>query len=104
MAKLFRFSAPACADRVMELIARGLWVEPQLDESNPEEQEYRRQMTAEFKRPKVDKFTGRRIMVYVCPSGNNHYFDCSKEQVLCAMQAGLIPLGIELDRPKVEAA
>ena len=32
-------------------------------------------------------------MVYVCPTGNNHAFDCAKMQVLCAMHAGLLPMG-----------
>jgi hypothetical protein len=96
---LIRFSAGAMADRVMGLIDRGLWVEPEADETNELESEYRRQMSAEFKRPKVDKFTGKRVMVWVCPSGNNHAFDDAKMQVLCAMQAGLIPSGIELTAP-----
>ncbi len=102
---LVRFSAPTTAERVTGLIDRGLWVEPILkDSSNPDETErqYRIQMSAEFKRPKVDKFTGKKVMVWVCPSGNNHAFDCAKMQVLCAMQAKLLPAGIELsaDDPK----
>lgn len=95
-APLIRFSAPVMADRVHALIERGLWIEPEADERDEMEREYRRQMTAEFKRPKVDKFTGRRVMVWVCPSGNNHAFDCAKQQLLCAMQAGLLPAGLEL--------
>lgn len=93
---LFRFSAPTCADRVLALIQRGLWVEPDSDQGSEMEREYRIQMTAEFKRPKIDKFTGRRVMVYVCPSGNNHAFDLAKMQVLCAMHAGCLPMGVEL--------
>lgn len=94
-APLIRFSAPAMAERVMAMIERGLWT---VVENIPAdmEAEYKRQMSAEFKRPKVNKFTGRREMVWVCPSGNNHGFDCSKMQVLCAMQVGLLPAGIEL--------
>ena len=88
---LYRFSAPTTADRVVELIGRGLWAEPNADENSEEEIEYKRQMSAEFKRPRVDKFTGRKVMVWVCPSGNNHAFDCAKMQVLCAMQAGILP-------------
>ena len=59
-------------------------------------------MSAEFKRPKIDKFTGRKVMVWVCPSGNNHAFDCAKMQVLCAMQAGLLPSGFESREVRVE--
>jgi hypothetical protein len=97
---LIRFSAPTMADRVMGLVDRGLWVEPAIEEADELERDYRRQMTAEFKRPKVNKLTGRREMIWVCPSGNNHAFDCSKMQVLCAMQAKLLPSGIELSAPK----
>jgi hypothetical protein len=88
---------------VIGLIDRGMWVVPTADEADEMEREYRRQMSAEFKRPKVDKFTGRKVMVWVCPSGNNHAFDCSKMQVLCAMQAGLLPAGIELSQPTTPA-
>jgi len=93
---LFRFSSPTMSDRVMGLIDHGMWVEPEADDVDELEREYRRQMSAEFKRPRVDKFTGRKIMVWVCPSGNNHAFDCAKMQVLCAMQTGNMPAGIEL--------
>jgi hypothetical protein len=99
-APLIRFASSVMADRVMALIERGLWVEPEGDETDEIEREYRKQMSSEFKRPKVDKFTGRRVMVWVCPSGNNHAFDCSKMQVLCAMQAGLLPAGLELEKEK----
>ena len=59
-------------------------------------------MTSEFKRPKVDKFTGKRVMVWVCPSGNNHAFDTAQMQVLCALNMGLIPAGLELGDAKKE--
>lgn len=103
-APLVRFSSGAMADRVVALINRGLWAVADVDEKSPEEQEYRRQMAAEFKRPKVTKFTGKRVMVWVCPSGNNHAFDCSKMQVLCAAMTGLLPGGVELTQnsPKNE--
>lgn len=92
---LIRFSAPTMSEMVMALIERGLWVEPLIEgEADELEREYRKQMTSEFKRPKVNKLTGRREMVWVCPSGNNHAFDDAKMQVLCAMQAGLLPSGI----------
>lgn len=93
---LIRFSAPTMSDRVHALIERGLWVEPESDDDAEMEREYRVQMSAEFKRPKLNKQTYKKVMVWVCPSGNNHAFDCSKMQVLCAMQAGLLPSGVEL--------
>jgi hypothetical protein len=93
---LITFSAPKMADMVDGLIERGLWVEPLVD-SDPDEteREFRRQMTAEFKRPKIDKLTGKRKMVRVCPSGNNHAYDDAKMQALSAMQAKLLPGGFD---------
>lgn len=100
---LVRFSSPTMKDRVMALIERGLWIEPEVGEDVDEmEREYRRQMSGEFKRPKINKLTGRKEMIWVCPSGNNHAFDDAAMQVLCAMQAGLLPSGIELHASKEE--
>jgi hypothetical protein len=56
-------------------------------------------MAAEFKRPKVDKFTGKSVMVYVCPTGNNHALDCAAMQVLAAMQLRVLPAGVEMEKP-----
>lgn len=94
-APLVRFSASTTADRVMELIRTGYWIEPEVDDQDEDEREYRRQMGAEYKRPKIDKFTFRKVMVWVCPTGNNHYFDNAKIQVLFAMSTGLLPSGYE---------
>lgn len=99
-APLIRFSSSVLADRVFAMIERGLWVKPDVDDTAEIEIEYNRQMAAEFKRPKMNKFTGKREMVYVCPTGNNHALDCSKMQVLCAMQVGLLPGGVELQNPE----
>lgn len=88
-APLVRFSAPVCADKVQSLIDNGQWIEPQ-DRDDDMEREYKAQMAGEFKRRKINKFTGRQEMVWVCPSGNNHAFDCAKEQVAMAMIAGLL--------------
>lgn len=103
-APLVRFSSPTMKDRVMALIDRGLWVEPEGDDTSEIEREYRRQMSSEFKRPKINKLTGRKEMVWVCPSGNNHAFDDAAMQALCAMQAGLLPSGIEMTHEKKPAA
>lgn len=86
---LIRFSAPSTADRLSELIARGLFLEPPLT-SDPLEDEYLRQMGAEFKKRKRNRFTGAEELVWVCPSKNNHAFDCGKMQVCAAIMFGLI--------------
>ena len=89
--QLIRFSAPTYADRVDALIERGLWKEPELDDGDPMDAEYRRQMSAEFKKAKRDKFTGVVKMVRVCPSRNNHAYDCAKMQVLGATLLDILP-------------
>lgn len=86
---LIRFSAPAAADRLSELIARGLFLEP-VSDNDPIELEYQRQMSAEFKKRKRNRFTGAEELVWVCPSGNNHAFDCGKMQVVAATIVGLV--------------
>jgi Phage terminase large subunit (GpA) len=99
------FSAPTAASRVAIMVERGLWVEPAVSDDSLDEmeREYRIQMSAEFQKPRINKFTGRRELVWVCPSGNNHQFDCAKMQVLAAMQANLIPAGIEIEGKSSEA-
>jgi hypothetical protein len=92
------FSGPTMADRLARLIDLGLWMEPAGIEDDPEEIEYRRQMSSEFKKKRLNKFTGRWELVWVCPSGNNHQWDCAKQQVLAATVLGPIP--DELEEPK----
>lgn len=86
-AKLIRFASSTMADRLTQLINSGRWTEP----ADDQDKEYRKQMSSEFKKVKVNKFTGKREWVWVCPSGNNHAFDCSKMQVLAATLAGVVP-------------
>jgi hypothetical protein len=88
-APLIRFSAPTLADRLAELIAKGMFLEPE-DTGDPMEAEYQIQMAAEFKKVKHNKFTGKEELVWVCPSKNNHAFDCGKMQVCAAILAKLI--------------
>lgn len=95
--KLVRFSSPSMKDRVMGLIHRGLWVEPEARDEM--DKECATQMAAEFKRPKRDKFTGKTVMVYVCPTGNNHALDNAAMQVMGAMKLGCLPAGVELENP-----
>lgn len=99
--QMIRFSSPTYADRLQNLIDRGLWEEPDLDETDPVEVEYRRQMGSEYKKPKRDKFTGKTKLIWVCPSGNNHAFDCGKEQVLAATLMDILP---DLDVTEMRAA
>lgn len=89
-ATLIRFASNIMKDRVNRLIDRGLWIEPTRTEDELEI-EYRKQMASEFKRRKRDKFTGREQLVYVCPSRNNHAFDCASMQVTAATILKLIP-------------
>jgi hypothetical protein len=85
------FAAGIISDRVRGLIRRGLWVEPQGSPTDKALVEYRTQMSAEFKRVTRDPETGRRREDWVCPSGNNHAFDCAKMQVTLATAAKLLP-------------
>lgn len=94
---LIMFSAPTTAERVHALIDRSLWVEPIVDDKDEDEMQYRIQMSAEFKKPKSPN---SKEMIWVCPSKNNHAFDCAKMQVLCAMYTKLLPAGVELSAAK----
>lgn len=91
---LIRFASSSLADRVQALIEKGLWMEPLAESADEVEKEYARQMSSEFKRRGWNARKMRFEDVWVCPSGNNHAFDCSKMQVLCAMNAGLLPAGL----------
>jgi phage terminase large subunit GpA len=99
--KLIRFASNVMADRVDALIAAGLFVEPDGDLilQSEDEKDYIRQMGSEFKKWMMNKRTFKREQIRVCPTGNNHYFDCAKEQVLFAMVTGHLPAGVELEKP-----
>jgi hypothetical protein len=90
---MVKFSSPTYAERVHALIDRGLWLEPEGLEADPLEKEYKTQMSAEFKRPIVvgNKLARRTKYIWVCPSKNNHAFDCSKMQVLAAVLLDILP-------------
>jgi hypothetical protein len=89
--EMVRFSSPTYKDRVRQLIDSSLWLEPEADPDDALEIEYRRQMTAEYKKPKRDKFSGRTKFVWVCPSGNNHAFDCAAMQAVGATLLDILP-------------
>jgi hypothetical protein len=89
-APLLRFASTPMADRMQEMIDRALWIEPEGDSENEMGREYERQMSSEFRKKKVNKFTGKEELVWVCPSGNNHARDCGKMQTVAATIAGLL--------------
>lgn len=90
------FSAPTYADRVQNLIDNGLWEEPATDEKDPIEIQYRKQMSAEFKKRIVTGSLKKERLIWVCPSGNNHAFDCAKMQALGATIKEILPEEIEV--------
>lgn len=85
------FSSPTYADRLENLIDRGLWEEPKANERDQMEVEYRRQMAAEFKKRFVSGALKKERLVWVCPSGNNHARDCAKMQCLAAVLLSILP-------------
>ena len=101
---LFRFSSPTAYKRVMGLISRGLWVEPEVEPDEEMGKELKIQMAAEYEKPVMNPKTYKMTTMLVCPSGNNHGLDCAKEQVICAMHAGLLPNGVELTEKSKEGA
>ncbi len=98
-APLVRFASNPIADRVHALIQRGLWEEPEVQEDDPLEREYRIQMTDEYKKVVSERvggvLTGRKKWVWVSRRDNNHAFDDAKMQVLAAIHMGILPDGLE---------
>ncbi len=91
-AYVVRWSNPTLKDRLSQLIARGLWITPKPDHPHDEaELEYKRQMSAEYKKQKRNPVTGQVQMIWVCPSGHNHLFDCASEQVVFATIKRILP-------------
>ena len=88
-ANMIRFSSNTYADRLHQLIQRRLWTEPA--DGAEGEDEYRRQMTSEFKKRKENKVTGRSELIWVQARRDNHLWDCAKMQVLAATLANLLP-------------
>ena len=90
-AYVVRWSNPTIKDRLAQLIGRGLWITPKADAHDEHELEYKRQMASEYKRRKRNPVTGNVQMIWVCPSGNNHLFDCAAEQVVMATLKRILP-------------
>ena len=55
-------------------------------------------MRAEYRVTKIHPVTGRRQQVWVCPSGNNHLFDCSAEQIVAATLLKILPDEIQMEK------
>lgn len=93
MVEMIRFSSPTYADRVTGLIERGLWIEPEGQDNDPMERELKKQMTSEYKRAIQvgNKLARKTKHIWVCPSGNNHGFDCAKIQAFAATVLGIVP-------------
>lgn len=84
---LVRFSSPIFNERVDSMISSGsLTISDGLDAD-----EFKKHLASEYRKQKRDKFTGRVEWKWVCPSGKNHYRDCTKEAILSATMAGCLP-------------
>lgn len=91
MARLIRFCSDTMADLLDSMIERGMYKEPIVDDSDPLEVERKRHFRGEYKKEKIDKFSGRRTMVRVCPTGENHSYDLGKIFMFGAVVTEMIP-------------
>jgi Phage terminase large subunit (GpA) len=90
--QLVIFCATTYANRVQGLIDQGLWIDSE-ELGEEMENEYRKQMTAETRQIKY-KGTGIYRVAeekWVCPSKNNHAFDCAKINALGATIQKYLP-------------
>jgi hypothetical protein len=98
-----RFASDQMAATVLQLIDAGLWEEPaDVDPEDEMEIALRQQMAAEYFTWVKEPGSERRVRKLVCPSGNNHLFDCAKEQVTDSMMASFLPLDFELTTTAAE--
>lgn len=81
-APLIRFSSNGMADRVDEAIATGVWVDP-LNDGSEKERDYLKQLSDEYKAKERTK-NGDIKTVRKKATGENHFFDCAKQQLLAA--------------------
>lgn len=88
---VIRWSNPTIKDRVSQHLARGLFVVPKTDAQDEKELIWNRQIAAEYKKQKRNPVSGRTEMIWVCPSGNNHLFDCLGEQFTFATVKMILP-------------
>ena len=103
LAKLIHFAKPTINARLQRLRASGLFMVPA--GGDPElEKEYSKQMAAEYLRRERDPDTGRVAEEWVCPSGNNHAWDCEGMQVLAATILQILPDSFDGEELGAEAA
>ena len=77
---------------------------PELSSETDMDREFRQQMGAETKKPKLDKFSGRTIDVWVKVRKDNHAFDLAAQQVCAAMVMRILPNPLDLEDAEKEKA
>lgn len=92
-AECYRWSNPSIRNRLQQLIDRGLWKEPPMDDTDEMELEYRRQMGAVQMKEALNKRTGRTEIIWYERSKNNHAHDCACMQLPGALAARWLPDG-----------
>jgi hypothetical protein len=104
---LIRFSKDRMKDALDALRRSAKWIEPVMSMEDPEEKDYRKQMSAWRKKERVDKFSNQiKRWTWICPSRQGHYHDCASIQVLAARIAGVVPepdelmVGVEKTQPQ----
>jgi hypothetical protein len=90
---LLRFADMALNQRLQRLIdGRGLpFVNPTEVDDPEEEKVYKAHLRAEYPITKRNPITGAAKRMFVCPSGDNHYRDCEKMQLVGATELKLLP-------------
>lgn len=86
-AMLIRFASSVMQERLDNLVNHGRLTIA--DDVEPET--FRKHLSAEYRKRKTDKFTGRVSWVWVCPSGENHLRDCAQQAVLVATMSDCLP-------------
>ncbi len=87
---LYRYSTDAMNDMLEGLINSGAWVEPKVNDREPIEEDYRRQMRSEVLAPKRLP-NGRIAMKWETIDRENHARDLSKMQAIAAVIAKVLP-------------
>ncbi len=101
--ELQMFCAQTIEDRLDGLIEKGIWKEPQNVEDEALEEEYRRQMAANFKRKMVNSRT--KAVTFVRVDGeNNHAKDLGKILILGAILTDVMPDPYDERRKLTQAA
>jgi len=89
-APLVIFAKDTVNERLQRIRQTDLWMDPQIAPDEMEH-EYREQMAAEYPQTRRDPLTGFVSTVWVCPSGNNHAWDCEGMQIVGATILTILP-------------